>query len=63
VAGDHRSSWSGVAATASGLRHRDRRDLLVDLLGWEREQGLHRPRGAGLTDARERELLAALGSW
>jgi nucleoside-diphosphate-sugar epimerase len=63
VAGAHRPSWSGAAAGASGLRHRARRDVIADLLCWEREQGLQRPRGAGLTDARERELLAALGSW
>ncbi len=63
VAGGDRPSWSGAAAAASGLRHRARRDLLADLLGWERAQGLHRPRDAGLTDQRERELLALLGSW
>jgi nucleoside-diphosphate-sugar epimerase len=51
----------GSAATAAGLRHRSRTDLLADTLRWEREQGLHRPRRAGLAPDRERELVASFG--
>ncbi|MCX5206418.1 oxidoreductase [Streptomyces sp. NBC_00237] len=54
------SSRSGAAATATGLRHRPRTELLADTLEWEREEGLGRERRAGLSAARERELLAAL---
>jgi len=50
---------SGRAAAMSGLRNRPRRDLVVDLLSWERELGLERERRAGLSAARERELLDA----
>jgi 2'-hydroxyisoflavone reductase len=54
------SSRSGAAALAAGLTHRSRREFLVDTLAWERELGLDRERRAGLSPAKEKELIESL---
>ena len=51
---------SNAAAKAAGLKLRPLERLLAETLEWERAQGLDRERGAGLSAAKERELLAAL---
>ena len=53
---------SGTAARAAGLRLRPLLDTVTASLRWEKELGLARTRAAGLSDARENELLRALGS-
>jgi nucleoside-diphosphate-sugar epimerase len=52
------STRTGAAAVAAGLRHRERAELVADVLGYERAEGLDRPRKAGLSPDRERALLA-----
>lgn len=53
---------SVARAEALGLRTRPLVESARSALAWERELGLDRERHAGLTAARERELLAALGA-
>ncbi len=50
------------AAKAAGLALRPLRETVGDALRWERRLGLDRPRKAGLTPAREADLLALLAS-
>lgn len=50
------------AAKAAGLRLRPLRETLASALAWETELGLDRDRRAGLTSARESEVLAALST-
>jgi 2'-hydroxyisoflavone reductase len=52
---------SGERARRAGLSSRPVLDSVTDALRWEKELGLARPRQAGLTRVRERELLARAG--
>ncbi len=54
------STRDGAAATRAGLRHRPRTETIADALEFERARGLARERGAGLSPARERELITLL---
>lgn len=56
------SARTGAAAVGAGLHHRDRVELVTDVLAYERAEGLGRPRGAGLSPQRERDLLSAFGA-
>ena len=57
-----RAEWGlgdrlGQAVHAAGLTHRPLQECLADTLAWEADQP--QPHGAGLTDERERALIAA----
>ncbi|HSS67837.1 MAG TPA: oxidoreductase [Nocardioidaceae bacterium] len=54
------STRDNTAARAAGLQSRPLKETLADTLAWELEEGAERERGAGLSDADERELLLAL---
>jgi 2'-hydroxyisoflavone reductase len=59
------AGWEGFAArstgaaVAAGLHCRPLQQTLGDVLAWEEAHGIGRPRGAGLTPADERQLIAA----
>ena len=55
------SARMGAAAQGAGLRHRDRAELIADVLAWERRQGLER-RARGTSPAREREAARCASS-
>lgn len=54
------TSRRGDRARALGLDTRPLVETLRDTLAWEEDRPVDAPRGAGLTDEEERELLAAL---
>ncbi|MDO9378291.1 MAG: oxidoreductase [Nocardioidaceae bacterium] len=56
------SGRSGARARAAGWRSRPLAETLTDTLRWEEQQGLARPRRAGLTRADELSLLPSLPS-